>query len=127
LKESETTGNADSFVTAYRALPDLLHTISDAALPLGEFLSVPLRLHDGALAERARLGTREARIMPTEDLTEREEEVLSLLREGLSNRQIGHTLWIAESTVKAHVRHIFEKLGVRSRTAAALFRRDGED
>jgi LuxR family maltose regulon positive regulatory protein len=127
LNESEMTGNADSFVTAYRACPDLLQTIADAAMPLGEFLRQPLRIYDAALAERVGLGAREPRVLTAEVLTEREEEVLSLLREGLSNRQIGHTLWIAESTVKVHVRHIFEKLGVRSRTAAALFRRDDED
>ena len=114
-------------MSAYRSFPELLHAIAAAALPLGEFLLLPLRLHDGALAARAGLGTREGRAIAAEELTEREEEVLSLLREGLSNRQIAHTLWIAESTVKVHVRHIFEKLGVRSRTAAALFRRDSED
>jgi ATP/maltotriose-dependent transcriptional regulator MalT len=127
LRDSETTGNADAFVTAYRAFPDLLHTIADARVPLDEFLLLPLRFHDGALAGRARLRTREPRAMTDEELTEREEEVLALLREGLSNRQIAHTLWIAESTVKVHVRHIFDKLGVRSRTAAALFRRQGEN
>jgi LuxR family maltose regulon positive regulatory protein len=126
LKDSETTGNADAFVTAYRAFPELLRTISTATLPLSEFLSAPLRAYDGALAERAQLGTREPRGVTDEALTDREEEVLSLLREGLSNRQIAHTLWIAESTVKVHIRHIFEKLGVRSRTAAALFRREDE-
>jgi LuxR family transcriptional regulator, maltose regulon positive regulatory protein len=126
LEDSETTGNADAFVTAYRAFPDLLHTLSNAAVSLSEFLLSPLRAYDGALAGRAGLGTREPRGVTDEALTDREEEVLSLLREGLSNRQIAHTLWIAESTVKVHVRHIFDKLGVRSRTAAALFRREEE-
>jgi LuxR family transcriptional regulator, maltose regulon positive regulatory protein len=127
LNDSEVTGNADAFVTAYRAFPELLHTISDADITLDELLLAPLRAYDGALAERARLGIREPRGIADETLTEREEEVLSLLRDGLSNRQIAHTLWIAESTVKVHVRHIFDKLGVRSRTAAALFRRENED
>jgi DNA-binding NarL/FixJ family response regulator len=104
----------------------LLHTLSNAAVSLSEFLLSPLRAYDGALAGRAGLGTREPRGVTDEALTDREEEVLSLLREGLSNRQIAHTLWIAESTVKVHVRHIFDKLGVRSRTAAALFRREEE-
>jgi DNA-binding CsgD family transcriptional regulator len=57
-------------------------------------------------------------------LTGREEEVLDLLRQGMSNREIAQILWIAPSTAKVHVRHIFEKLGVRSRTEAALFRAD---
>jgi LuxR family maltose regulon positive regulatory protein len=126
LEDSETTGNADAFVTAYRAFPALLETIAIAAPSLNEFLLSPLRAYDGALAERAGLATRDPKPQTDEALTEREEEVLSLLREGLSNRQIAHTLWIAESTVKVHVRHIFDKLGVRSRTAAAVFRRDGE-
>jgi ATP/maltotriose-dependent transcriptional regulator MalT len=127
LDDSQTTGNADSFVTAYRAFPELLRAIAQLPLSLGEFLLMPLRLHDSALADRGGLGTREPRAVTEEDLTEREEEVLALLREGLSNRQIAHTLWIAESTVKVHVRHIFDKLGVRTRTAAALFRREGEN
>jgi LuxR family maltose regulon positive regulatory protein len=127
VEDSEKTGNADSFVTAYRAFPQLLHSIADVLLPLGEFLLQPLRRYDGSLAERARLSTRDTRVKTEEELTQREEEVLALLREGLTNRQIAHALWIAESTVKVHIRHIFDKLGVRSRTAAALFRRNGEN
>jgi ATP/maltotriose-dependent transcriptional regulator MalT len=126
LNDSELTGNADAFVTAYRAFPELLQALSEPAVAVSDFLLVPLRAYDGALAGRAGLGNREPRPVTDEALTDREEEVLSLLRGGLSNRQIAHTLWISESTVKVHVRHIFEKLGVRSRTAAALFRREGE-
>ena len=48
-----------------------------------------------------------------------ERDVLELVRQGLSNRQIASALWISESTVKVHVHHILEKLGVRSRTQAA--------
>jgi DNA-binding NarL/FixJ family response regulator len=53
-------------------------------------------------------------------LSRREQEVLSLIAEGLSNRQIAARLYISDVTVKVHVRHIFEKLGVRTRTEAAL-------
>jgi ATP/maltotriose-dependent transcriptional regulator MalT len=53
-------------------------------------------------------------------LSRREKEVLSLLAQGLSNAAIGGELFISPVTVKVHVRHIFEKLGVKSRAAAAF-------
>ncbi len=56
-----------------------------------------------------------------ETLTEREVEVLRLLAGGLSNREIGSTLNIKEKTVKSHVSSILAKLGVPSRTHAALY------
>jgi ATP/maltotriose-dependent transcriptional regulator MalT len=127
LSDSSETGNADSFVTAYRTFPDLLHLVVDSAITLDEFLVRPLRTYDANLAERVGLSPRKTYLGPSEGLTEREEEVLALLRQGLSNRQIARTLWIAESTAKVHVRHIFDKLGVRSRTEAALFSQQSGD
>jgi DNA-binding NarL/FixJ family response regulator len=56
-----------------------------------------------------------------EPLTEREQEVLRLLAAGLSNRDIGAVLFIAESTVKTHVEHIIGKLGVSDRVQAAVW------
>ncbi|MEE4022563.1 response regulator transcription factor [Gordonia sp. PKS22-38] len=53
-----------------------------------------------------------------EALTEREREILRLLAEGLSNKRIGQTLYISESTVKFHIRNIIRKLGVSKRTDA---------
>jgi NarL family two-component system response regulator LiaR len=53
--------------------------------------------------------------------TEREKEVLRLLAEGQSNKEISQTLCIGEQTVKTHVGHILGKLGVPSRTQAALY------
>jgi len=53
------------------------------------------------------------------DLSAREVEVLELIAQGLGNKQIAHTLRIAEDTVKNHVKHIFAKLGVQDRTRAA--------
>jgi len=53
-------------------------------------------------------------------LTKREHEVIELVCQGLTNREIGRTLYIEETTVKAHVRSICKKLGVRSRTEAAM-------
>jgi ATP/maltotriose-dependent transcriptional regulator MalT len=122
LIESHEAGNADSFVVAYRLAPHLLSLSVKARLPLSDFLLRPLITYDPRLAEKAGLNQREARIAPTTPLTDREEEVLDLLRQGMSNQEIAQTLWIAQSTAKVHIRHIFEKLGVRSRTEAALFR-----
>jgi two-component system, NarL family, response regulator LiaR len=56
----------------------------------------------------------------TEALTERETEVLRLLAQGQSNKEIARDLQIAEDTVKTHVKHILAKLGVQSRTQAVL-------
>ncbi|HYT34159.1 MAG TPA: response regulator transcription factor [Ktedonobacteraceae bacterium] len=53
-------------------------------------------------------------------LTERETQVLSLLTQGKSNKEIANALRIAEDTVKSHVRHILSKLGVQSRTQAVI-------
>ena len=55
-----------------------------------------------------------------EDLTERETEVLKLLAQGQANKQIASSLFVSEKTVKAHVSSILMKLGVQSRTQAAL-------
>jgi len=56
-----------------------------------------------------------------ETLTERETEVLRQLARGKSNKEIANTLFISETTVKTHVKNIMQKLGVPSRTHAALY------
>ena len=57
----------------------------------------------------------------SDELTEREREVLELIRQGLPNKSIGRRLGISERTVKAHVTHILQRLGVPDRTQAALW------
>lgn len=54
-------------------------------------------------------------------LTDREREVLRLVAQGASNREISTLLFISEKTTKNHLTHIFEKLGVSDRTQAALW------
>jgi DNA-binding NarL/FixJ family response regulator len=73
----------------------------------------------------AELGGAAAGVGPAA-LTARETEVLALLAEGRTNRQLARELYISEKTVSVHVSNILAKLGVRSRTeAAAVARRDG--
>lgn len=70
-----------------------------------------------APAVAARLMTR-MRTPAEETLSAREIEVLVLVSQGKSNKQIGRSLHISEATVKTHLIHIFDKLGVQDRTAA---------
>lgn len=53
-------------------------------------------------------------------LTQRETDILSLLAEGRSNRDISRALFLSEKTVKAHLASVFRKLGVTNRTQAAM-------
>ncbi len=54
-------------------------------------------------------------------LSKREQEILGLVARGLTNEEIRKTLFISLMTVKVHLNHIFNKLGVNNRTQAALF------
>jgi DNA-binding NarL/FixJ family response regulator len=55
-----------------------------------------------------------------ESLTQRETDILELLAEGRSNREIARALFLSEKTVKAHLAAVFRKLGVANRTQAAM-------
>jgi DNA-binding CsgD family transcriptional regulator len=60
------------------------------------------------------------------ELSRRELEVLSLVAEGRSTREIAKTLWITEETVKTHVRRVLQRLGARTRAhAVAIVYREG--
>jgi DNA-binding NarL/FixJ family response regulator len=56
----------------------------------------------------------------TENLTNREQEVLALLAKGYRYKEIAETLFISPETVRGHLRHVYEKLHVRSRSEAIL-------
>jgi DNA-binding NarL/FixJ family response regulator len=78
------------------------------------------------LAEFARLAppVRTPETGLAEPLSEREREILQLLAQGLSNREIGERLSLAEGTVKNYVTNILQKMGVRDRTQAAVRARE---
>ena len=113
---ASTTGNFDGIVCAYRAYPPLLVALLDT---LGsEPHALVSRARDISLARRLRIRIRTAGAAGEHLLTPREAEVFELLRSGLSNKAIAQALVISQATVKVHLRHIYEKFGVRTRAEA---------
>jgi ATP/maltotriose-dependent transcriptional regulator MalT len=108
----------DCFVLAYRAWPELLKRA--AGIDADVVRDTLVKANDTSLSRKAGIGRIGAYERGRSDLSNRELEVLELLAQGLTNREIARALFIAESTAKVHVRHILEKLGVRSRTEAVL-------
>jgi two-component system, NarL family, response regulator LiaR len=73
------------------------------------------------LQELSHPGTAGAGTPTTDPLTERELEVLRLIAQGMSNKEIASSIFVAEWTVRSHVSNILGKLHVASRTQAALY------
>ena len=69
----------------------------------------------------ARMRDRAQRSDPLAGLTEQERRILELIGEGLTNRQIGEQMFLAEKTVKNYVSSLFAKLGMERRTQAAAY------
>ena len=86
--------------------------------PLEELLSCIRNVHAGSTCIPPALAAKLASRMSGEGLTAREIDVLKLLARGRSNKEIGSELFVSETTVKSHVRNIFTKLNVLSRTEA---------
>jgi two-component system NarL family response regulator len=76
------------------------------------------RVHRGDTCVPIHLAAKLAQRVSGETLSEREIEVLKLMAQGKSNKEIGSALFISEGTVKSHLKRIFGKLGVISRTEA---------
>lgn len=85
-------------------------------------VSVGQSLLDPSVTERVmqRLRTGKAQDPRLEALTERERDILDLIAEGLSNREIAQRLFLAEKTVKNYVSGLLSKLGMQRRTQAAV-------
>lgn len=75
-------------------------------------------VHAGEAYLQPKVAAKLAQRMQEETLTEREVQILALLAEGKSNRAIGQSLFITESTVKSHLKSLFVKLDVTSRAEA---------
>ena len=108
-------GMFDPFVTVYRALPEVLCPLIDTPVQ-GSVAQLLVLVGDQDIARQVGI----VKEVQPHGLSPREREVLELIGHGLSNRAIARALWISESTAKVHVRHIFDKLNVRTRTEAAL-------
>ncbi len=86
--------------------------------PLEELLTCIRSVHAGSTCIPPALAAKLAARMSGEAMTAREVDVLKLLARGRSNKEIGSDLFVSETTVKSHVRNIFTKLNVMSRTEA---------
>jgi DNA-binding NarL/FixJ family response regulator len=93
-----------------RLTPQIARKVMDQFRRLAESSEYP-RNADGAAAKRE---------CATETLSEKEEKILNLITEGMSNRQIAHVMFLAEGTVKNYVSRIMEKLHANTRTALAV-------
>ncbi len=84
-----------------------------------ELLECIRSVHEGKTEISPQVAARLANRVARKDLTSRELEVLRLMATGKSNKEIGTVLNVSEGTIKVHVNHILQKLGVESRTEAA--------
>ena len=112
-------GAVDFIVTSYRASPDLLAALLRDSGTAEETGYIVARASDKALAESLGVDVLGA-LDPVASLSVREREVYDLICVGLRNDEIARRLFISPATVKVHVRHVYDKLGIRSRTAIAL-------
>lgn len=120
-------------VTNYDTDVDILGAIEAGAVgyllkdaPPAELISAVRAAATGVTAMSGSVATRlmHREEEPANALTSRELEVLQLVADGRSNREIGATLFLSEATVKSHLVHINTKLGVRSRTSAVAAARE---
>jgi len=108
------------YVTPATSLEELVRTIREAAR--GEF-SCPPRIVAGLLRRLAAIGPPPVPADPPPRLTLREREILKLIEQGESNKEIGRHLGIEVATVKNHVHNILEKSGVTRRADAVAMLR----
>ena len=112
-------GGVDLLATAYRGNPELLDALLSSSATREQVWHVAVRAGDEMLVRAAGFDP-VSMASPVDSLSPREREVYLLLCDGLSNGEIAQRLFITEGTVKVHVHHVFDKLGVRSRTALAI-------
>lgn len=115
---SAVEAGASGYLVKTASGPEIVEAVLRAAE--GEML-IPAPKLAVLLARRRRLVQEEARRSRLlESLTPREHEILSLMTEGLDNREIAARLYVAYPTVRSHVRRVLQKLDARSRLEAVV-------
>jgi ATP/maltotriose-dependent transcriptional regulator MalT len=107
----------DTLITTFRAKPEMLEAAKSLPARRDALAELLLASRERRLGERYGILETDPSSTP---LSAREQEVLALLVQGLRNKEIGQTLFISEVTVKSHLRRIFRKLGVKTRTEAVI-------
>ncbi len=108
---------ADGYLLKDMEPEDTLHYLRQASqgrMVISERLT-------GLLAHALRNEQKAPENLRAAGLTEREEQILQLIAQGLSNKLIGRRLEISEGTVKVHVKHLLKKLNLHSRVEAAVW------
>ena len=109
---------------AWRARFEVAAVLLESPTHRDAVLQLAFSANDTAIAKRAGIAVPRAASRRL-DLSAREQEVCELLAQGRTNQEIATMLFISLSTTKVHVKHILEKLGVRSRTEAARIWEEG--
>lgn len=116
LQECVAKGVLDPWIFAFRLEPRLVRLADSKPATRRTVRQALARLSD----RRRRGSGGVPYVFGIESLTPRERDILALLVDGKTNREIANVLFVEETTAKAHVRNVLRKLGVRTRTEAAV-------
>jgi two-component system NarL family response regulator len=109
-------GDEDIYRAIQAGAKGYLYLFKD--VPREALMDCVRRVHRGDTCMPANLAAKLAQRVSGETLSQREIDVLKLMVQGKSNKEIGSALFISEGTVKSHLKRMFSKLGVISRTEA---------
>jgi len=132
-KLSEAGGPPALILTTYDTQADILAAVEAGAMGYLLKDSPEEELHEAVLNTAARQRTLAPEVInllaqrvgrPEQSLSTRELEILRALATGSSNKELANQLFISEATVKTHLIHIYQKLGVDTRTAAVTVARE---